>query len=415
MRDLFHLPSGAQAELGGPAPAPPVRGLFAVDAAACRVTLTRGGRRLGLRDLPLEDFHTLRSILRCLGLIPEEEVELECQNCGHRWLVRPASGLELGPYRDGELNDPELDEPFTFGEPHALGSAQTTVELRSVTLGEVEPLHIALGEDRPLRPATRLVRALGLGAIGEERDPARLGRRLRRMADDVWEELGLLFESAHYPPRLTVPHACGQCHMVEWLEGPAVREFTIHSTPEQARANRQLGPACESESFPTPDGFEELVRVTAARVYAELGVRAVDLVVLDGPAECDDAGEPLLGAYHPADPDALPPHPPEIRIYSRTFQNLWRDEGSYDVLGEVEETLRHELEHHFGQLRGSDPLDDGERAEIASDYHRRVGRRESARRAVQLLSGDFLAFLRKTWWVWLLVSLATLLLTWAER
>jgi hypothetical protein len=234
------------------------------------------------------------------------------------------------------------------------------------------------------------------------------------MADEDWEDLGLLFESAHYPPRLTVPHACDRCHVVEWLEVPTVREFTVHSTPEQARAKRQLGQAQESESFPTPDGFEELVRVTAARVYAEAGARAVDLVVVDGPAECDDAGEPLLGAYYPADPDALPPHPPEIRVFYRTFQNHWADEGSYDVPGEVEETLRHELEHHFGQLQGSDPLDDGERAEIASDYHRRVGRRESARRAVQLLSVDFLGFLRKTWWVWLLVSLATLLLTWAE-
>jgi predicted Zn-dependent protease with MMP-like domain len=388
--------------------------LFAADAAACRVILTRGGHGLGLRDLPLEDFHTLRAILRSLGVIAEDEVELECQNCGHRWHVRPASGLELGPYRDGELNDPGLDEPFTFGEPHALDRAQTTIELRPLTLGEVEPLHLALGEDRPLRPATRLVRALGLRAIGEERDPTRLGRRLRRATDDFWEELGLLFESAHYPPRLTVPHACDRCHVVEWLEVPTVREFTVHSTPEEARANRQLAEEHESASFPTPDDFEELVRATAARVYAELGVRAVDLVVVDGPAECDDAGEPLLGAYYPADPDALPPHPPEIRIFCRTFQNLWADEGSYDVPGEVEETLRHELEHHFGELRGSDPLDDGERAEIASDYHRRVGRRESARRAVQLLSADFWGFWRKTWWVWLLVSLATLLLTWAE-
>jgi hypothetical protein len=402
------------AELGGPGPDPPLEGLFAADAAACRVSLTGGGRTLALRDLPLEDFHTLRAILRCLGLIPEEEVELECQNCGHRWRVRPCSGLELGPYRDGELNDAELDEPFAFGDRHSLGSPATVVELRPLTLREVEPLHIALGADRPLRPATRLVRALGLRAVGEERDPARLGRRLRRATDDFWEDLGLLFESAHYPPRLTVPHACDRCHVVEWLEVPAVREFTAHSTPDEARATRQLARAQEPASFPTPDGFEDLVRVTAARVYVELDVRAVDLAVVDGPAECDEAGEPLLGAYYPAEPDALPPRPPEVRIFYRTFQNLWTDQGPYDVPGEVEETLRHELAHHFGQLRGSDPLDDGERAEIASDYHRRVGRRETVRRAVQLASRDFLGFLRKTWWVWLLVSLVTLLLTWTE-
>jgi predicted Zn-dependent protease with MMP-like domain len=411
--ERFHLPSGAEAAVGGPGPDPPVRGLFAADAAGCRVTLTDGGLAIALRDLSLEDFHTLRAILRRLGLVAEPELELDCQNCGHQWWVRPSSALELGPYRDGELEDAELDEAFRFGNRHSVGFPPTTVELRPVTVGQVEPLHVALDGGGPLWPNRNLIHALGLGAIGEERDPARLARRLRRASDAFWEELGLLFESAHYPPRLTVPHACERCHAVEWVGIPVDREFTVHSAPARTPTRRGAR-VPRASSFPSSDEFEQLVRAAADRIYVELGARSVDLSVVEGPAECDDAGEPLLGAYYPEEPEALPPRPAEIRIFYGTFRNLWADQGPYEVGEEIEETLRHELAHHFGQIAGTDPLDAGERAEIASDYRRRVGRREAVRRAVKLASGDILGFWRGTWWVWILVSLVTLLLTWSE-
>ena len=138
-------------------------------------------------------------------------------------------------------------------------------------------------------------------------------------------------------------------------------------------------------------------------------------MVVDGPAECDDGGEPLLGCYRPADPDALPPQPPEIRIFYRTFASIWNDEGSYDVGAEVETTLRHELEHHLAYLAGTDPVDDQERAEIDAEVARRVGRSEAQRRAVRAASRDLRGFFASTWALWLLALLATLIAFFAQR
>lgn len=45
----------------------------------------------------------------------------------------------------------------------------------------------------------------------------------------------------------------------------------------------------------------------------------------------------------------------EIRLYYRTFRAMFVDEGPYDVVGEIYETLEHELEHHRAFLDGDDP------------------------------------------------------------
>src|SRR5690606_10236853 len=132
-------------------------------------------------------------------------------------------------------------------------------------------------------------------------------------------------------------------------------------------------------------------------------------------AECDDGGEPLLGCYRPPDPDALIPKQAEILIFFRTFQTLWDDEGDYPVKPEIDETLRHELEHHIGYLAGSDPLDDEERAEIDERVARRVGRREVQRRALRAAGGDFGDFLRRTWPLWVIAAVVTLLAVFAQR
>jgi len=131
--------------------------------------------------------------------------------------------------------------------------------------------------------------------------------------------------------------------------------------------------------------------------------------VVDGPAECDDGGEPLLGCYRPADLDGLPPQPPEIRIFYRTFVNVWNDEGSYDVGAELEETLRHELEHHLAHLAGTDPVDDQERAEIDAEVARRIGRTEAKRRAISAAGRDLRGFFASTWALWALLLAATLI------
>jgi hypothetical protein len=167
--------------------------------------------------------------------------------------------------------------------------------------------------------------------------------------------------------------------------------------------------------FPDIDAFERLVKEEADVAYRELGVRNVDLLVIEGPAEHDDAGEPLLGCYRSADPHALPPEPHEIRLFYRTFANIWRDEGEYDVRAEVAETLRHELEHHLAHLAGVDPIDELEHAEIDREVARRVGRGEARRRALDELVRDVAEFARRTWVVWLVALIATLLTLVAER
>ena len=59
---------------------------------------------------------------------------------------------------------------------------------------------------------------------------------------------------------------------------------------------------------------------------------------------------------------------------------MWNEEGPYDWEDELAETIEHELEHHVSFLRGDDPMDDEERAEIRDEAVRIVGRGEATRR-----------------------------------
>jgi hypothetical protein len=137
----------------------------------------------------------------------------------------------------------------------------------------------------------------------------------------------------------------------------------------------------------------------------------VSLVVVDTPADVDDGGEPLLGSYVPAwAGDAhTAPAPPTITIYFRTFQAVWNEDGPYDWAAELAETVEHELLHHAYHLEGEDPMDAEERAEIAREGLRVVGRREAKRRAVQGLGRDFGEFVRRTWPLWIIAVVAAIL------
>lgn len=402
----FALPSGASVEVSDAEPElPELGGVFAADLAGVRALTSSP-----LDELPLADLHTLRAIAKKLGLAPEPAISIRCRNCEHVFEVVPTSTFELGPYRDAELDDPELDAPFDFERAYPIDPDDerfSEVRLEPVNVATARGLHEALAGR--FRITSRVVRALGIVSLGKETSPARIARRLSEAPDEIFDRVAAVFEDAHYPPRLVAPHGCPECAMVEWVPVPAERELTVAAADGAAH----LRP--EGEPFMDADRFEAEVRDSAERIYRELGVRHIDLSVIDGPAECDDGGEPLLGCYRPPEPEGLIPKRAEVRVFYRTFSAIWQDEGPYDVRAEIDETLRHELEHHFGHLAGDDPLDDDERAEIDRERARRVGRTETQRRVVRAAAGDFGDFLRRTWPLWLLAAAITVLAVAAHR
>lgn len=391
----FHLPSGAEVELGSGKPLE-LEGVFAEELAKIRAKTSRP-----LTELPLADLHVLRAIARKLGLVPEPEVTLRCSNCHEELRVRPCASLELGPFLHDELEDPELDASFDFSRSWPIPTFREGVKLVPRTVGEARALHRAVSLDRPLRITSGVVRAMGIVEIDGERDPRKLARLLREAPDDAFDAVVALFEDAHYPPRLDVPHACPSCGVSEWVSVPLDRELALPAE------GAPVPP--DDAAFMSPDELEALVREEGELAYRELGVKEIDLAVIEGPAEVDDGGEPLLGCYRPPDPDGLVPRPAEIRVFYRTFANMFHEEGPYDVRAEVRETIRHELEHHFGHLSGDDPLDDDEHAEIHREVARRVGKTELQKRAIGSFWSEARTFFARTWVLWLIAALVTLL------
>jgi hypothetical protein len=266
-----------------------------------------------------------------------------------------------------------------------------------------------LRADAELRVTSNVVRGMGVVELDGETETGRIARALQHLDDDSFAALQMLFEDAHYPPRLDVPHPCPECGATAWLSIPLSRELSLEPAEDA-----DVAPT-SARGFMGVDEFEALVREEAARLWDELEIGEVSLTVVEGVAEVDEGGEPLLGSYRPADPEALIPQPAEIDIFYRTFANMSRSDGVVDARAEVAETLRHELEHHLNYLRGDDPLDDSERAEIDLERARRVGRAEVGRRATREARRDVSEFFARTWYVWVVVALATLLAFLADR
>jgi hypothetical protein len=356
-----------------------------------------------VRSLELRDFHTLRAIATRLGWLAEEPVEIACRNCGEGMVHSPCAALELGPYVDGELDDPELDGTLDLSRAHPIppirlkgeGVARE-VALRSTTAGEAALLHRALRRRR-LVLSDRVVTAMGVAALGEERDPRILADALARCSDDAWGALGDLFLAAHYPRRLASIAICPRCSARNDVDAPYERELEPSRPTVQSNA----------EVFPDFDAFDGRARAAFERIAGALATE-VRLVVDAGVPACDDGGEPLLGGYVPPGGDATAPvGVGEITLYYRTFRAMWEEDGPYDWGAEVDETIEHELEHHDGWRVGHDPMDDDERAEIARERARVVGRRAAMRESVGALGSDVGGFLARTWPIWLIVAAAT--------
>jgi len=410
-----HLPSGLAVAIevrGTPkprerAPGAPLFSELLEIVASGDVKLLRGTEPVDVQALELRDLHALRAIATRLGWLTEEAVEIACRNCGEVFAHPSCAALELGPFVDGELDDPELDRTLDVSVAHAVppiavrgGATARDVKLRSVTVAEAAPLHRALRRRR-LVVSDRVVRAMGIESLGPLRDARRIAAALAPCSDEAWEAIGDLFLRAHYPPRLSSTALCPKCSARNDVDAPYEREFEPSRITGQSNA----------EVFPDVDAFDVHARAAFERI-AGTTTAQVTLAVDEGVPDCDDGGEPLMGAYVPPGGDASAPvGAGQITLYYRTFRAMWDEDGPYDWEGEVDETIDHELEHHDGWRVGHDPMDDEERAEIAREQARVVGRKAMARASVGALGADIGGFLARTWPIWLIVAVVTFVIT----
>lgn len=121
----------------------------------------------------------------------------------------PSHALEIAPFIDGELDDPDLDAPFDFSDslPIAsisMGSADreaTSIKLSPRTVGEARPLLEAIDREE-LKLTSKVVTAMGITSLGDERSPLRIARALQRASDETWASVIDHFDAAHYSARL---------------------------------------------------------------------------------------------------------------------------------------------------------------------------------------------------------------------
>jgi len=384
-----------------------------------RVTITKNGAPLDLDALPLRDFHVIRAVLTRSGVIGEEEVEVSCRNCGEPIRMFPCAALEIAPWVDGETNDEELDSTLQLGEalevlPIPLGRVRTArnVTFEERTVGQAKPLFEAAA--KPVLDVTAaVVRAMGIVALGAERDAEKIAEALRECDDEAFGAVADAFLATHYVPRLGCVVFCEGCGARNDVDAPYERESGGGGGSE-----RGSGSEGGSESaFPGFEAFAARAREIGAPLMEVAPTADVELVIEGGTPAVDDGGEPLLGSYvppHPGDAGA-PTRAPVVTVYYRTFRAMWTEEGPYDWDAELVETIEHELEHHVAFLRGDDPTDDDERAVIRDEAVRIVGRREAERRAIEGFGASVTDFLRRTWPLWVLAMLGLLAMLATQR
>ncbi len=356
--------------------------------------------------LTLAEFHALRAIATHEGWLEEEEVEIACRNCDAPAKVKPCAAMPIGPFIDAELDDEELDELLEQGAEHDVPALGKKIRLGRVTVAQAEPLHRALAaRELDLRPA--VVTAMGVIALGESRDPRKISRVLRRCDDRAFGEITNLFLAAHYPLRLFALVICDRCGTRNDVDAPYDREFPPWEESREA----------STEDFPSFEEFDALVQRIGEPMALAAPPPIPILVVEGGVPACDDGGEPLMGSYVPRhEGDARSPAKPgEITVYFRTFASMWKDDGPFDLEGEVRETIEHELEHHEADLVGHDPKDEEERDEIVREARRVVGKRALARASAGAFASDFVEFWKRTWLVWFIALIAVVFALLASR
>ena len=405
---------GAEALRRAPGAALFSEALHALTPPEAHVALSREGKPVDVPSLPLRDFHVLRAVLARSGVIAEQPVEVSCRNCGEAMTVRPCAALEIAPWADGELGDPELDTTLPLGEPVeipaiALGRVRTarTVTFEERTVAQASELFVAAArEDLVLTP--EVVRAMGITALGNETDAEKISRALTECEDDAFQAVGDAFLAAHYVRRLGAVVFCEACGARNDVDAPYERE---------SRGGGEDLAVARDEAFPDFDAFATRANELAQPRLDSVPGEPAELVIEGGTPTVDDGGEPLLGSYMPPHPgdSSTPTQSPLVTVYYRTFLAMWNEDGPYDWEAELTETIEHELDHHISFLRGDDPTDDEERAVIREEAVRVVGRREVGRRAIEGFGASWTDFLRRTWPLWVLAILALLLTLATQR
>jgi hypothetical protein len=407
-----HLPTGRVVELNARGDLRPRRrapgGLLFSEltdlVASGDVAVVEQSEAVDPGALQLRDYHALRAIAARLGWLAEEPMIIQCHNCGEPMRHAPCAHLELGPFLDGELHDPELDATLDLSVAHPVpevtlpdGCATREVTLAPITAAEARPLHRALRRRR-LVLTPRVVRAMGIAALGAERDTGRIAEALACCSDAAWEAIGDLFLQAHYPPRLSSSALCPRCGARNDVDAPYEREL------EPSRDSEPLG-------APPPPDLETFAQRAHTMFEGHAGPRAteIQLFVEEGVPACDAGGTPLLGSYLP--PGGNPEAPvglAELAVYYRSFVAMWTEDGPYDWEAELDETIAHELEHHEGWRVGHDAMDEDEQREIAADHARDAGHKTVARAAARAFAADVAEFLARTWILWALIAAAIL-------
>jgi hypothetical protein len=369
-------------------------------------------------DLALCDANVVEGILAELGAIEKDRVPLTCRNCGESLelvATLPLAPL-LSPPGDDELDRPgrwDRSEWHDFARPIEVGrrGSADRFQLARRTLRDRARLEAMLGDTLPI--GAPLVRAVGISALarGEATvttSATAIARALEALDDasfdPAWDAISRAYDEQHWPPRLLAAMPCPECgarHDVEAVKRPL----------EWIDAREPADPG----AFPSLEEFRARAARIAREVFHATGlaeITDVEVLVDDDVPPCDDGGEPLLGSYTPSGGGAQGElH--VIALYYRTFRAMHADEP-YDVEEEIRETIDHELEHHVGHLRGDDPLDDEERAEIVRERARRLG--VSPKVAAEPASiPDFVRFVRSTWPIWLAVLLLVLILVSSSR
>lgn len=378
--------------------------------------------KVTLGSLALGDFHAVRALAMASGVIAEEPVRIPCKNCETTLTVLPCQSMPLGPFRDFELTDAELDTTLPMDTPHEIPpipvgrASATTVTFATRTAEQAKPLFAALAR-RELDVDTAFVLAMGITKLGTESSPRAIARALSECDEDAFAAVTDLFLRTHYPLRLGAPIRCDVCGARNDVDAPYEREVEPSSLSWGDVAGDGPPPEGIPAEFPTLDAFSDLARASFEEHVSRFPADTVDLVVTDETPACDDGGEPLLGSYVPgAMPDAAGVLArPTVTVYVRTFRAMWNEDGPYDVAAEIEETIEHELLHHEHHLTGEDPMDEEERAEIVREAARVMGKKQLARDAAHGLGSDIGEFARRTWVVWLLLLIAGAAVMWADN
>ena len=369
-------------------------------------------------SLSLAEFHGLRALSTRLGWLDEEPIEIACRNCEAPIEARPCRSLQLGPFVDAELIDPEIDVTLDLADAHPIqpirlptGGRAETLRLGPLTLGQALPLHRALAKPA-LRVTPAIVRAMGIRALGDERDPAAIARALARCTDAQFGAVTDLFLAAHYPLRLAAPIVCPSCGSRNDVDAPYDREFEPSGALEEAPSRGEA-----DDAFPSLDAFDAFAREVAEPLLARAPGPEIALVIDGDVPACDDGGEPLMGSYTPGhEGDAhSPTRSPELTLYYRTFAAMWREDGPSDWEGEVRDTIEHELEHHVYALEGHDPKDEEERDEIAREAERVVGKKALVRAGASAFAADMRDFWKRTWIFWIVGLIVVVISVLASR